>query len=178
MAEPREFVQLPIDETYYHAIGRVAALWSVVEAKTQELAWLLMRVSPETGRLTTAALQMETLHTALRILAETQRLAPIFRKALNAVIVETKRLSDRRNTVVHTQWDFGSKLGSAKTYSLKTKKTSEEFTPDAINEIGLEISRLLRQMGHLSVALAHTFPETVPPQRHSHESRETRGRVD
>ena len=70
MAEPHEFVQLPIDDTYYHAIGRVAALWSVVEAETQMLVWRLMRVSPETGQLTTAALRLNTLQAALPILAE------------------------------------------------------------------------------------------------------------
>jgi hypothetical protein len=126
-----------------------------------------MRVSPETGRLTTAALRLETLHAALPILADAQRLPGRLRVALLAVIKETKRLLKRRNTVVHTQWEFGSTPGSVKPFSLKTKKVpSEEFTPDAINTIGLEISRLLSRMGHLSAALRHTWPDTTPPQHH------------
>ncbi len=139
-----------------------------VEAQTQWLVWRLMRVPKTTGSLTTAALRLETLLTILPILADAQQLPDKERKELKDVIAETKRLSERRNTVIHTQWDFGSAPGRAKTYSFKMKKTPEEFTPAAINAIGLEISNLLLRMGALSVAIIRALRGTPLPRRHGH----------
>jgi hypothetical protein len=122
----------------------------------------------DTGALFTAAQRLETHLTILTILGKTRQLNEQLATELADAIAETRRLLGRRNTVIHTQWNFGETSDTAQTYKIRPKDQGarEGFTATAIETIALEVNALLRKTLVLYPKLYYAL-RGRPPQPHS-----------
>ncbi|MDQ6867496.1 MAG: hypothetical protein M3178_03510 [Pseudomonadota bacterium] len=113
-----------------------------------------MGVDDDTGKLLTASLRLETHLSVLEIIIEMRPLSSEQKAEITNIIAETKRLKERRNTVVHSNWVIDSWEKPPRTHKLTLKQSKiESFTADEINTIAIEINSLLRRSLRLHLAL-------------------------
>jgi hypothetical protein len=160
---PRDYIGLPLDDDHYFAIGHVAAMWNAVESQTLWLIWRMMNVTPGQGAPITAAVRHETLVNAIPLLAKQLHLHAQTHDEIRAVTAELIRLRERRNKIVHAIWNFGSGPRMAEVHSWKIKGKKEQFDPEAINKIALEINKLLRRVLNLTNEIYDTLHGRIRP---------------
>lgn len=153
---------LVLSEEHYTAIGKVAAIWQVLEVAVQMAIWATLGLDNDQGKLATATLRFDTHLEIMGILVLTvdqQEPNPI---NIPALIKITKALQGERNNVVHGLWNPMSSWGAPESLKLKLKAPAKAptYSPEQIIVIADQIYAV--QTNWYAYAVARTEQRQTP----------------
>jgi len=144
---PAEYtMEMPLSDAHLLAIGRVAAISSVLEHFVSRGVWSLLRIPDQKGHVITAHLSLPARLDMLKALADMHIANSTKSQKFNRLIKRLRIASENRNDIIHAVWAFTETKQKKDVATLakitvrgKLKTLIKTITPEDIENVSKEI---------------------------------------